>query len=134
MNIYLPFTIGGDYEFWEFQLEIKEDKLKNYDSYRYLGTVDIFSLVTNHVELIFNYDILELVILTYQKVKKDDFIRLQNLIIYRLGEGKPLKNKNLEIDIYLLDGEYELWLSHNTHKNEFQIAYGNCDILKELYL
>ena len=56
MEISLPFLIGKDYEFWEFQLEIKEDKLKYYDSYRYLGTVDIFSLVTNHVELIFNYD------------------------------------------------------------------------------
>ena len=41
MNINLPFTIGADYEIWEYQLEIKEDKLKNYDSYNYLGEIEV---------------------------------------------------------------------------------------------
>ena len=32
----LPFAIGADYEIWEYQLEIKEDKIKNYDISNFL--------------------------------------------------------------------------------------------------
>ncbi|HBR12680.1 MAG TPA: hypothetical protein DD740_10905 [Chryseobacterium sp.] len=90
MNINLPFAIGADYEIWEYHLEIKEDKLKNYDSYNYLGEIDFYSTQTDNIELIFNYDILELVILTYEKLKKEDLQNFKDLIISKLGESKPL--------------------------------------------
>lgn len=130
----LPFAIGADYEIWEYQLEIKEHKLKNYDSYNYLGEIDFYSKQTDNIELIFNYDILELVILTYEKLKKEDLENLKDFIISKLGESKPLTYKSSTIEIYTLDGELELWLIPNPSDYTLEIGYGNCKILKELYL
>ncbi|MDP9958097.1 hypothetical protein J2X97_003771 [Epilithonimonas hungarica] len=130
----LPFAIGADYEIWEYQLEIKEDKLKNYDSYIYFGNIDFYSTQTDNIELIFNYDILELVILTYEKLKKKDFETFKKLIYSKLGESKPLTYKSSKIEIYTLDGELELWFIHNPSDYKLEIGYGNNKILKELYL
>ena len=134
MNIILPFAIGADYEIWEYQLEIKEDKLKNYESYIYLGKIDFYSKQTDNIELIFNYDILELVILTYEKLKKEDLENLKDLIISKFGESKPLTYKSSTIEIYTLDGELELWFIPNPSDYTLEIGYGNSKILKELYL
>jgi len=134
MKINLPFAISTDYEIWEYQLEIKEDKLKNYDSYNYLGEIYFYNTQTNNIELIFNYDILELVILTYKKLKKEDLEIFKDLIISKLGESKPLAYKSSTIEIYTLDGELELWFIHNPSDYTLEIGYGNSKILKELYL
>lgn len=134
MNINLPFAIGADYEIWEYQLEIKEVKLKNYDSYIYFGNIDFYSTQTDNIELIFNYDILELVILTYEKLKKEDLETFKDLIISKLGESKPLTYKSSTIEIYTLDGELELWFIHNPSEYTLEIRYGNKKLLREIPL
>jgi hypothetical protein len=132
MNIGFPFAVGADYENWEYHLEIKKDKIKNYDSYNYLKHTEFLGLFSDNVELIFNYDTLQIVILSFKYVTEEI---LQNIkICCSLGESKPLVNKNLEIGFYVLDGELELWYIYNPSEYTLEIRYGNKKLLREISL
>ncbi len=54
-NLKFPCEIGQDYEVWENDLEIIEnERIKNYDSYLYIGEVKKFlNLFSDKTELIF---------------------------------------------------------------------------------
>jgi len=56
----LPFQIGMQYENWELDLEVVEDKF-HLEKYRYLGTdiTEINGLKIIEIHLYFNLDILE---------------------------------------------------------------------------
>lgn len=65
-NIDLPFKLGEHYEKWEFDLEILSvERIKGYDSYTYLREIQIFDKKADYVEMIFLFDFLEFVILTF---------------------------------------------------------------------
>ena len=134
MNINLPFTIGADYENWEYQLEIKEDKIKNYDSYSYLKYTEFLGLLSDSVELIFNYDTLEIVVLSFKHITEKTLQITKEKICCSLGESKPLVNKNLEIGFYVLDGELELWYIYNPSEYTLEVRYGNKKLLKDIPL
>lgn len=63
----LPFEIGKDYENWEFDLEpMSIERIPVHDSYLYTGDVKKFlNFFPQKTELIFHWDILEIVILTF---------------------------------------------------------------------
>lgn len=63
----LPFEIGEDYENWEFDLEVLHyERIPFYDSYLYNGEVKKFlNFSPQKTELIFHWDVLEIVILTF---------------------------------------------------------------------
>lgn len=76
----LPFEIGEDYENWEFDLELLNyERIPFYDSYLYIGDVKKFlNFLPQKTELIFYWDILEIVILTFNNMENNsiqDFIR-----------------------------------------------------------
>jgi len=66
-NKHLPFQIGEQYEKWEFDLEvICKERIPMYDSYLYIGEVKKFlNISPQKTELIFHWDVLEIVILTF---------------------------------------------------------------------
>lgn len=134
MNINLPFTIGADYENWEYQLEIKEDKIKNYDSYSYLKYTEFLGLLSDSVELIFNYDTLEIVVLSFKHITEKILQITKGKMCCSLGESQPLINKNLDIGVYVLDGELELWYIYKPSEYTFEIRYGNMKLLREIPL
>lgn len=63
----LPFEVGKDYENWEFDLEVLHyERIPFYDSYLYNGEVKKFlNFSPQKTELIFHWDVLEIVILTF---------------------------------------------------------------------
>lgn len=63
----LPFKIGEGYENWEFNLEVLNyQRIPFYDSYLYVGEVKKFlNILPQKTELIFDWDVLEIVILTF---------------------------------------------------------------------
>lgn len=65
----LPFEIGQDYEVWEFDVEVIDvERIPNYDSYMYLGEIKrCLNYISDRTELIFYWDRLEIVILTFFK-------------------------------------------------------------------
>ena len=67
MKIKLPFKMGEHYENWEFDLEVLHyERIPFYDSYLYKGEVKKFlNFSPQKTELIFHWDVLEIVILTF---------------------------------------------------------------------
>ena len=67
-KINLPFLIGEYYEKWEFELDVLPDRIKGFDSYRFIGKKQnkFLNYLPDEVELIFNLDILEMVILKFE--------------------------------------------------------------------
>ncbi len=88
MKIYrLPFQIGEHYEKWEFDLEVLDyERIPLYDSYLYVGKIKKFlNISPQKTELIFHWDVLEIVILT--------FIDLEDNTRQNLNRKLKLSNK-----------------------------------------
>ena len=71
MKIKLPFKMGEHYENWEFDLEVLNyERIPFYDSYLYKGEVKKFlNFSPQKTELIFHWDVLEIVILTFVELE-----------------------------------------------------------------
>lgn len=108
MNKYsnLPFSIGEQYENWEFELDIIPEIIKGHDSYLYIG--DNFNLKkdTAKYELLFSLDILGAVIITY---KSELTIIESNLdLLFKNVSYRKLLLKEKLIIIYGLENIVEL--------------------------
>jgi len=134
VQVNLPFAIGADYEIFEYQLEIKEDKIKNYDSYSYHKETEFLGLLSDSIELIFNYDTLEIVVLSFKHITEKILQITKGNIYCSLGESKPQIHKNLDIEVYVLDEELELWYIYNPSEYTLEIRYGNKKLLREIPL
>jgi len=79
-KINLPFLIGEGYEKWEFELDVLPDKIKGFDSYRFIGKNlnKYLNYLPDEVELIFNLDILEMVILKFENKEVQFFEDITN--------------------------------------------------------
>lgn len=67
-TIEFPFELGTDYEDWELNLEILTDRVPHYDSYLYIGS-EVHTFLNNptyRTELIYNFDVLEAVVLIFR--------------------------------------------------------------------
>lgn len=69
----IPFELGLQYENWEFDLEVKHDRIKGCDSYKYIGEkfLEFLNYPVDETELIFNFDILEVILITLNKSNID---------------------------------------------------------------
>lgn len=88
----IPFKLGVDYDNWELDLECLPDRMNGYDSYIYLGKEfnSFLNYPTDKTELIFKWDILEAVIISfncmeflmYEKLcgKLTDVLKLSQII------------------------------------------------------
>ena len=125
----LPFEIGLDYEDFEFDLEIFEiDKIPNYDSYLYLGEVKKFlNFISVKTELIFYWDRLEIVILTFENM--NDFEEFKNILnlpfqIYRGNNNyKILQCTRDNLKLLLIRKKF----------NTFTFVYGNSTAVDKIY-
>ena len=133
-NISFPFIIGQDYEAYEFDLEIIDyERIPNYDSYLYLGEVKKFlNFISVKTELIFYWDRLEFVILTFTNMENntiEDFKRKLHLS-FKI----PSSNHNLECEFYKCKNtNLKFYLLNKTPKTLILI-YGNSKKIHEAYL
>ncbi len=99
-NLEIPFQIGMQYENWEFDLDILPGRIKGYDSYLYVGEKFTYFLnyPTDRIELLFNADVLEMVIITVKNINHSEFIEkvsnslpkyLHNKIEYKYKYSNP---------------------------------------------
>ena len=91
----IPFKLGMQYENWEFDLELKKERIIGCDSYIYSGKkfnkfLDYSKFKT---ELIFNFDILEAVIITFEK-QNICFTVLSEYINFRLNCFSKIEENN----------------------------------------
>ena len=99
----LPFDIGEDYENWEFDLEVRTfDKIKGFDSYIYLNNFKFLDVIPLHTELLFSFDILELVIMTINTKDHREMGKLIDLMTKTFGNYMEYEQEIFSACVYKL--------------------------------
>ena len=128
----LPFEIGQDYEVWEFELEVMDlERIPNYDSYTYIGVVKNFmNIISDKTELIFYWDRLEAVVLTFFHIEMKTIEEIKGNLKYKYHFPIYETHANYEIYEYYA-GELQLYLIIKKPNTLF-IIYGNSTSLEEI--
>lgn len=128
----LPFEVGQDYEVWEFDLEVMDiERIPNYESYSYLGKVKKFlNSISDKTELIFYWDRLEAVILTFFHIEMKTIQEIKNILKYKYHFRFYELLANYEIYEYYA-GELQLYLLLKK-PNTVLIIYGSSNCLEEI--
>lgn len=122
--IKLPFEIGLGYEIWEFELEVLgHERIANYDSYLYVGEINKFlNFYTYQTELIFHWDILEMVVLTFLNINTTNL--LNQLETFKFS-SEIIKYKLIKytghreiIYLILLNSKETILIYGNPHKSK----------------
>ena len=129
--IKLPFEIGKEYEKWEFDLDIIEgEKLKACDSYYYRRRLSFGGVGADSVEMIFCLDILQIVIIKFNKCQLDHSQHISQLMtIHYQKKASEIPNK----EIYIISQNMELWLLESSSKL-LTLIYGNIQYINKLHL
>lgn len=130
-NTFLPFQIGEEYENCEFDLEyINEEKIKGFDSYLYLWQRAFLYLVSNKIELIFSWDVLEVVIMSLEFNSQEEINQFKQILEQKFERKSQFKNEQITAEIYTLLGDLELWFIENPMGLTTKIAYGKGKYLR----
>jgi hypothetical protein len=118
-NLNIPFKIGMEYENWEFDLEVTQDRIKYFESYIYIGKKfnNFLKNPIDKTELIFSWDILEAVIITFEN-KDFSFIEKLNRKIKKL-------NFDLTRDDFQLEIKTSFILTYLFKENKVKLIYFN---------
>ncbi len=131
-NDILPFQIGKQYENWEFDLEIMDvERIPNYDSYLYIGEVKNFlNFFSDKTELIFHWDRLEAVILTFFNMEMKIIEEIKDNLKYKYHF--PIYEIHEKYEVYeYYAGELQLFLILKK-PNALLFIYGNSTSLEEI--
>ena len=130
----LPFKIGEDYENWEFDLEVCiNDKIKGFDSYIYLKNFKFLDITPLQTELMFFFDILELVIMTIKTKDDREMENLIDLMTKTFGDYIEHKQEYLSACIYNLEDSNVLLLIYKRFEAKTYIAYGSSKLIIQLF-
>lgn len=130
----LPFDIGEDYENWEFDLEVCTfDKIKGSDSYIYLNNFKFFDVIPLLTELLFSFDILELVIMTINTKDHREMGKLIDLMTKNFGDYIEHEQEYLSACIYKLEDSDELWLIYYPLEDKTYITYGSPKFIIQIF-
>jgi len=102
-----PFKLGTDYEDWELDLEILPDSVPHYDSSLYVGKqVHIFmNNPTYKAELIYNFDVLEAVVLTF-KMSLSNYNEMMSTLSKKAFKSAIEVNNTVELHQFVLGNFY----------------------------
>ena len=130
----LPFKIGKDYENWEFDLEVCiNDKIKGFDSYIYLKNFKFLDITPLQTELMFFFDILELVIMTIKTKDDREMENLIDLMTKTFGDYIEHEQEYLSACIYNLEDSNVLLLIYKRFEAKTYIAYGSSKLIIQLF-
>ncbi|MDD1549868.1 hypothetical protein MPN29_03260 [Riemerella anatipestifer] len=131
-NFNLPFVLRQDYETWEFELEVLDiERVPNYDSYLYIGEAKEFlNQKPNKAELIFYWDRLEAVILTFFHIGIDAIEEIKNTLKCKYSLASYEVHLNYDLYEYYA-GEIQLFLVLKKANSLF-VIYGNSSSLEEI--
>lgn len=131
----LPFQIGEDYENWEFDLVVLNyETIPFYDSYLYVGEVKKFLNILPHkTELIFSFDILELVIITINTKDHREMGKLIGLMTKTFGDYMEHEQEYLSACIYKLKDSNQIWLIYEPLEDKTYLIYGNPKLIIQLF-
>lgn len=130
----LPFRIGEHYENWEFDLEVCiNDKIKGFDSYIYLKNFKFLDVIPIQTELLFFFDILELVIITINVKDFREMGKLIELIAKTFGDYIVHVQEYSAAYIYKLENSNQIWLIYTPFEDKTYLAYGSPKLISQLF-
>ena len=130
----LPFKIGKHYENWEFDLEPSDmERILGFDSYVFIREISFLNIIPRYTELVFCWDILKVVILTFDFETKEQMELFRDILALNFGSKTQFKNEDLQAEIYSVARHIELWLVYIPDGYRIEISYGNNKYLKEIY-
>ena len=131
----LPFRIGEDYETWEFDLIVLNyETIPFYDSYLYVGEVKKFlNILPDKTELIFSFDILELVIITITTKVHREMEKLIDLMTKTFGDYIEHEQEYLSACIFKLEDSDQIWLIYEPLEDKTYLTYGNPKLIIQLF-
>ena len=130
----LPFKIGEDYEKWEFDLEVCiYDKIKGFDSYIYLKNFNFLEITPLQTELVFFFDVLELVIMTINTKDHREMGKLIGLMTKTFGDYMEHEQEYLSACIYKLKDSNQIWLIYEPLEDKTYLIYGNPKLIIQLF-
>lgn len=111
----IPFKLGMQYDNWEFDLEVVQERLQGCDSYIYIGKK--FNKFLNYnkfkTELIFSLDTLEAVLITFKK-SNTDYNELSETINLKLNCFlETFENNKFKICRFVTNSN-EVWILEST--------------------
>ena len=130
----LPFQIGIHYENWEFDLEPSDmERILGFDSYVFIREISFLNIIPRYTELVFCWDILKVVILTFDFETKEQMELFRDILALNFGSKTQFKNEDLQAEIYSVARHIELWLVYIPYGYRIEISYGSSKYLKEIY-
>jgi len=101
----LPFPIGLEYEDLEFDLEVLPDRIKEYDSYIYVGkeVKNFLNYPTDKIELIFHWEILVAIIMSVEYNEADLHLELFKYLTLVEKKGNHTFYTNNEISLITVE-------------------------------
>jgi len=111
----IPFKLGMQYDNCEFDLEVTKDRIEGCDSYIYIGKK--FNKFLNYskykTELIFNLDILEAVLISFEN-SNSDYNELSEIVNLKLNcFSETLENNEVKICRFVTKSN-EVWILKTT--------------------
>ena len=133
-NNKLPFQIGKHYENWEFDLEPSDmERILGFDSYFYIRELSFLGIIPRYTELVFCWDILKVVILTFDFETKEQMELFKDILALNFGSKTQFKNEDLQAEIYSVARHIELWLVYIPDGYRIEISYGCSKYLNIIY-
>ena len=130
----LPFEIGKHYENWEFDLEPSDmERILGFDSYVFIREISFLNIIPRYTELVFCWDILKVVILTFDFEIKEQMELFRDILALNFGSKTQFKNEDLQAEIYSVARHIELWLVYIPDGYRIEISYGNSKYLRGIY-
>ena len=133
-NNKLPFQIGKHYENWEFDLEPSDmERILGFDSYVFIREISFLNIIPRYTELVFCWDILKVVILTFDFEIKEQMELFRDILALNFGSKTQFKNEDLQAEIYSVARHIELWLVYILDGYRIEISYGCSKYLNIIY-
>ena len=130
----LPFQIGKHYENWEFDLEPSDmERILGFDSYVFIREISFLNIIPRYTELVFCWDILKVVILTFDFETKEQLELFRDILALNFGSKTQFKNEDLQAEIYSVARHIELWLVYIPDGYRIEISYGCSKYLNIIY-
>lgn len=125
-NIDLPFRIGDHYENLEFDLEpLETERIKGFDSYLYIREIVFLGAIPRYVELIFSWDILQIVMMTFEfnsLEQQNDFKDVLDKMFAKIRQNRSFN----------IDEKVELRLICKPNSSNVIIIYGYTTLINNL--
>ena len=130
----LPFQIGKLYENWEFDLEPSDmERILGFDSYVFIREISFLNIIPRYTELVFCWDILKVVILTFDFETKEQMELFRDILALNFGSKTQFKNEDLQAEIYSVARHIELWLVYIPDGYRIELSYGINKYLNIIY-